>query len=466
LAAITKIGSGSLKKRKILVVDDEKGIRDLLHGMLKGMGYEAFSVEDAEIALALLVKDHYDLVITDMRLPGQSGEEFLKKIKALQPIVPVVVISGYGSTKKIVDVIKNGAEDYLSKPFTHEDLEVVVLKALEKRRLLEENKSLRNQITDANRGFMVGNSTAIQKVGQLVEKFAPSGANVLILGESGVGKDLAARAIHYASSRASKPLVQVNSGALPANLFEAELFGVKKGAFTGAQETREGLFQTADGGTLFLDEIAEIPMESQAKLLRVLESGEVRLVGDSKSRKVDVRVIAATNQNLEEMVEQKTFRKDLYYRLSVLVLSLPPLRERLGDIPLLTDYFLREHAGKGQTPQKISAQAMKWLLSRQWPGNVRELKNHLERARLLTGGSEIQLSDLAIPSLIESPGPGGSFRESKKSHVQAFEKKYLADLLRESKGNVSLAARSSGLARRNFQLLLKKYKLKPTSYRG
>jgi DNA-binding NtrC family response regulator len=451
-----------LKKQKILVVDDEKGIRDILNDMLESMGYEPRCVGDAESALTALAREPYSLLITDLRLPGQTGDDLLKKVKASNPTLPVVVISGYGSTKKIVDVIKHGAEDYLSKPFTPEDLEVVVFKALEKHRLLEENKNLRNQITDAYKGFMVGTSPAIQKVGQLIQKFAPSDANVLILGESGVGKELAARAIHDSSSRAKKQLVQVNAGALPANLFEAELFGVKKGAFTGAQESREGLFQAADGGTLFLDEIAEIPMESQAKLLRVLESGEVRLLGDSKPRKVDVRVIAATNQNLEEMVEQKTFRKDLYYRLSVLVLTVPTLRERLSDSPLLTDYFLKGYQAK--TPKRISSQALKWLVSQPWPGNVRELKNHLERAKLLAGGAEIQPSDLALPSA-ENQAQGGAFRQAKRVQVQAFEKNYLANLLRESGGNVSHAARSSGLARRNFQLLLKKYKLKPDAFR-
>jgi len=448
------------------VVDDEKGIRDILNDMLEAMSYDPLCVEDAESALAVLPKDHYGLVITDLRLPGKSGEEFLKKVKTAYPTLPVVVISGYGSTKKIVDVIKNGAEDYLSKPFTPEDLEVVVLKALEKRRLLEENQNLRNQITDGQKGFMVGTSPAIRKVGQLIQKFAPSDASVLILGESGVGKELAARAIHDLSSRAEKPMVIVNSGALPANLFEAELFGVKKGAFTGAQETREGLFQAADGGTLFLDEVAEIPLESQVKLLRVLESGEVRMVGDSKSRKMDVRVIAATNQNLEEMVERKLFRKDLYYRLSVLVLPVPSLRERLGDIPLLTDFFLKSRLKDGQTPKRVSTQAVKWLLSQRWPGNVRELKNQLERAKLLAAGSEIQPSDLALPQTAENNGPRGPFRQAKQAQVRSFEKNYLANLLRESKGNVSQAARSSGLARRNFQLLLKKYKLKPNAFRA
>jgi DNA-binding NtrC family response regulator len=455
-----------MKKQKILVVDDEQGVRDLLKAMLEKKGYETRCVESAEKALEILSQEIFGLVITDLRLPGKSGEEFLGKIKTINPTLPVVVISGYGNTKNVVDVIKRGAEDYLSKPFTPEDLEVVVLKAMEKRRLLEENERLRNEITFSHKGSMVGTSPAIQKVNQLIQKFAPSDANILILGESGVGKELAARAIHDYSSRAEMPLIQVNSGTLPANLFEAELFGVKKGAFTGAQETREGLFQAADGGTLFLDEIAEIPLESQSKLLRVLESGEVRLLGDSKSRKVNVRIVAATNQDLEEMVERKTFRKDLYYRLSVLILPIPSLKERAEDIPLLADFFLKSSLKNGETPKRISPQAMKWLLSQPWPGNVRELKNILERAKLLTGGLEIQPSDLALPQTTEITPHGGPFREAKRLQVQAFEKNYLANLLRESSGNVSHAARKSGLARRNFQLLLKKYQLRPNFFRN
>ncbi len=453
------------KKQRILVVDDEKGVRNLLNAMLDQKGYDAFCVEDAEKALEVLNREAFSLVITDLRLPGLSGEHFLEKLKKVSPHLPVVVVSGYGSTKNVVDVIKKGAEDYLPKPFTAEDLEVVVFKALAKGRLLEENERLRQEVSASLNGPMVGGSSAIQKVSQLIHKFAPSDAHVLIVGESGVGKELAARAIHEASPRAKGPLVQVNAGALPANLFEAELFGVKKGAYTGAQETRDGLFQAADGSTLFLDEIAEVPLESQAKLLRVLESGEVRLLGDARARKVDVRVIAATNQNLEEMVEQKRFRKDLFYRLSVLLLPIPPLRERMADIPLLADFFLKRFSKNTEDIKKLSPQALKWLISQSWPGNVRELKNILERAALMSSGFEIGPQDMALPQSSEKYQPEGPFREAKRLQVQAFEKNYLVQLLKKSQGNVSDAARQAGLARRNFQLLLKKYRLKADFFR-
>ncbi len=339
------------KKDRILVVDDEKGVRKLLEAMLKKRGYEALGVEDADQALEVLGREAFGLVITDLRLPGLSGEGLLARLKAAFPNIPVVVISAYGNTKNIVDVIKRGAEDYLSKPFNLEDLEVVVLKALEKRKLLAENERLRQEIA-GGAGPLVGKSTAIAKVQEMIEKFAASDAHVLITGESGVGKELAARAIHEMSMWSKGPLIQVNAGSLPTTLFEAELFGVKKGAYTDATENREGLFQAADGGTLFLDEIAEVPLESQAKLLRVLESGEMKPVGDSRPRKVRVRVVAATNQNLEEMVENKTFRKDLFYRLSILWLPIPPLRERLEDIPPFGRIFPGPTAIQHSLPQK------------------------------------------------------------------------------------------------------------------
>ena len=314
---------------------------------------------------------------------------------------------------------------------------------------------------------MVGRSKALEKVLQRIEKFAASDAHVLITGESGVGKELAAWDIHASSGRAAGPWVVVNAGALPPNLIEAELFGVKKGAFTGAAETRPGLFQEADGGTLFLDEIAEVPLESQAKLLRVLETGEVRALGDTRSRKVDVRVIAATNQDLERMVEHKTFRKDLFYRLSVLPLSIPALRQRAEDIPLLADHFLKVLSQGRPSPLRLSAEALKWLMSQDWPGNIRELKNLLERSALLAAGPEIKLQDLDPPAPAEGsyPRAGGLFHEAKKQKVNSFEKEYLTQLLSECQGNVSKAALRAGLARRNFQLLLKKHRLSPSGFK-
>lgn len=451
-------------KNRILVVDDEKGVRNLLKAMLEKMNYEAYGVESAEQALEVLSGETFELVITDLRLPGLAGDELVLKLKKKNPNMPVIVISAYGNTKNVVEVIKRGAEDYLPKPFTQEDLEVVVLKALEKRRLLDENERLRGEIS-GKQGPLIGKSPVILKVLEMINKFSKSEAYVLITGESGVGKGLVARAIHELSAVSKGPFVQVNAGSIPATLFESEMFGVKKGAFTGANENREGLFQAANGGTLFLDEIAEIPMEAQAKLLRVLESGEVRPVGDSRSRKVSVRVIAATNQDLDEMVENKTFRKDLFYRLSILLLPIPPLRERREDIPLLADYFLSRLTDQGNAPKPLSAGALRWLMAQKWPGNIRELKNVLERAVLLTDQSEISREDLTAPALEEPLDAGGIFRQAKRRHVEMFEKNYIMTLLKECNGNISKAALKAGLARRNFQSLIKKYKLKSENYR-
>jgi len=451
-------------KTKILVVDDEEGVRKLLQAMLERQGYDPVCVEDAKEALRLLPDGKFELVLTDLRLPGMSGEALLERLRKLRPDLPVVVISGYGSTRNVVDVIKKGAEDYLPKPFTPEDLEVVVLKAMKKHRLLVENERLRQEAAGLG-GPIVGKSKAIEKVQQLIRKFAASDANVLITGESGVGKELAAKAIHDLSPRSKGPLVQVNAGTLPPDLFEAELFGVRKGAYTGASETREGLFQAADGGTLFLDEIAEVPLESQAKLLRALESGEIRAIGDSRTKKVKVRVVAATNQDLEEMVAQKKFRRDLYYRLSALVLPIPALRERREDIPLLSGHFLEQFARKGGLSRRLSAEALRWLMSQNWAGNIRELKNAVERAALLAEGNEIKAGDLPLDIPAEGGSPKGPFQEAKRSHVMEFEKTYLRDLLKEFNGNVSESARRSGLARRNFQLLIKKYGLNPAAFK-
>ncbi len=452
-------------KLKVLVVDDEKGVRNLLEAMLEKSGYEAVCAEDAEKALEEISRTAFKIIITDLKLPGLSGEELLERVKKIRPQTSVIVISAYGNTKNVVDVIKRGAEDYLPKPFTQEDLEVVLHRAMEKQKLLMENVRLRKEISNQSSGPMIGRSKAIEKVHQLIQKFAPSDSPVLITGESGVGKELAARAIHEQSPNAAGPLIQVNAGSLPASLFEAELFGVKKGAFTGANESRVGLFEAADGGTLFLDEIAEVPMESQAKLLRALESGEVRPVGETRSRKIKVRVIVATNQDLEDMVAQKTFRKDLFYRLSVLTLHLPPLRERLEDIQALSNYFLEKQSSKGKGSKKLSNDSLKWLVGHDWPGNIRELKNVLERAALISSGPEITPQDLILTEGEEIAVDLADYRQAKRSQLKVFEKTYLVKMLKECDGNVTQAAARAGLARRNFQTLIKKNKIQPAQYK-
>jgi len=425
-------------KPKILVVDDEPGVRSLLKTMLSRKGYAAETVDSGDEALRRLRNEHFDLVITDLRMPGLPGEELVAQAKKDFPSLPVVVISAYGGTQSVVEVVKRGAEDYLAKPFKQEDLELVVFKALEKSRLLEENARLRRELKgDVGLQEMQGASKPMQAVFQMIRRLAESPSHCLISGESGVGKELAAKALHALSPRA------------------------KKGAYTGANEDREGLFQSADGGTLFLDEVGEVPLESQAKLLRVLESCEVKVIGESKPAHVDVRVIAATNRDLNAMVEEGKFRRDLYFRLAVLPLNLPPLRERLEDVPVLADVILKRSVQTG--PRKaLSPSALKALMAYSWPGNVRELKNVLERATLLSNSDVIEAGDLIFGASASAIPASGPFRREKLKQVEIFEKGYLQQALKEHKGNVSKAAEASGLARQNFQAMMKKYGIKRT----
>jgi DNA-binding NtrC family response regulator len=443
-------------RAKILVVEDEEGLREILKASLGRLGHQVRACGSAERALECLATYEPDVVLTDLRLPGMSGEDLLRRLKRLKPVLPVVVLSGFGKAKDIVEVIRAGAEDYLSKPVDPAELQVVLLKAVEKQRLLKENERLRQELSGVGLAGMHGRSKPMRELFSLVERLAPSDATVLVMGESGVGKEVVARALHSLSERSAGPFVDINAGSLPATLFEAELFGAKKGAFTGADLTRDGLFQAAHGGTLFLDEVGEVPLESQAKLLRVLENHEVKMLGDVKARRVDVRVVAATNRDLEEEVRAGRFRRDLFFRLSVLPIRVPPLRERMEDIPLLVDALLQRLSPKS----RLSAAALKRLLAHPWPGNVRELRNVLERAVLLAKGEELGSADLYLESSGSLPLRAGSFMQAKRGVVEAFEKDYVRRILDESGGNVSQAARAGGMDRKNFQLLMKKHGIK------
>jgi DNA-binding NtrC family response regulator len=448
----------------ILVVDDEEGVRELVKAGLGRKGYRVAAAASAEEALALLEREEPDAVITDLRMPGLPGDELVARLKRERPMLPVVVISGYGSMQNVVEVIKKGAEDYLPKPFTPQDLEVVALKAVQKRRLLAENERLRRELSGQGRLGLLGKGKAMREVLGLIERLAPSDATLLITGESGSGKELAARAIHQLSTRAKGPFVEVNAGSLPATLFEAELFGAKKGSYTGADSNREGLFQSAQGGTLFLDEVGEVPLESQAKLLRVLESHEVKAIGDTKSVKVDVRVVAATNRDLQAMVEAGKFREDLFFRLNVLPLRMPSLRERMEDLPVLAEAFLQRFAPKGQAPKRLGAAALKALLAHRWPGNVRELRNVLERAALLAAGEELQPGDFLFATAEKSALPLGGYQQAKHAVLESFDRQFVTQALKEHHGNVTRAAEASGLDRKNLQVIIKKYGLVPKEY--
>ena len=448
----------------ILVVDDEEGVRELVKAGLGRKGYRVAAAASAEEALAMLEREEPDAVITDLRMPGLPGDELVARLKRERPMLPVLVISGYGSMQNVVEVIKKGAEDYLPKPFTPQDLEVVALKAVQKRRLLTENERLRRELSGQGRLGLLGKGKAMRDVLGLIERLAPSDATLLITGESGSGKELAARAIHQLSTRAKGPFVEVNAGSLPATLFEAELFGAKKGSYTGADSNREGLFQSAQGGTLFLDEVGEVPLESQAKLLRVLESHEVKAIGDTKSIKVDVRVVAATNRDLQAMVESGKFREDLFFRLNVLPLRMPSLRERMEDLPLLAEAFLQRFAPKGQAPKRLGPAALKALLAHRWPGNVRELRNVLERAALLAAGEELQPGDFLFATAEKSALPLGGYQQAKHAVLESFDRQFVTQALKEHHGNVTRAAEASGLDRKNLQVIIKKYGLVPKEY--
>jgi DNA-binding NtrC family response regulator len=447
---------------QILVIDDEKGVRNLLSTMLARLGHKVTAVGTAEAGLNRIQAKAWDLVITDLRLPGMPGQALVAQLGKSHPTLPVIVVSAYGGTREVVDVVKQGAVDYLAKPFLDSDLELAVAKALRQKALLRENERLRQEtgLTGQPEEGLVGRSPAMRKLLLSLQRIALGKGSVLLRGDSGTGKELAARAIHARSPRREGPFVEVNAGAIPSNLFEAELFGSKRGAYTGSEDDRLGLFRSADGGTLFLDEVGEIPLALQAKLLRVLETGEVRPVGENRPRPVDVRVVSATNQDLEAMVANGSFRKDLYFRLSVLPLRLPNLSERREDIPALAEHLLRRIAGDAK-PATMSAEAARGLMSRPWPGNVRELRNVLERAALFSLDGEIQASDLVFdggqPAL---RAPATPLRLAKSQAAEAFERQYLIEALRASGGNVSRAARSAGVDRRNFHTLMRRHQLK------
>lgn len=371
-------------KARILVAEDEEGIRQGIAKALERDGHEVEVVADGLAALERLESDCFDLLITDVRMPKLDGIELLRKAKTIDPDLIVILITAYGSIQDAVEAIRSGAYDYITKPIRLGELRAVVEKALEVHRLAVENRRLRELIKEEDRfESMIGTNPKMREVFELINKVASTNATVLIQGETGTGKELVARAIHNRSSRKDKPFISINCGALPESLLEAELFGFEKGAFTGAYQRRIGKIELADGGTLFLDEIGEMSLKTQVEFLRVLDQRELFRVGGSRPIKVDVRFIAATNSDLKKAVQEGRFREDLYHRLNVFPITLPPLRERVEDIPILAMAFLEEFCKEyGRPPMKISREAMKILCSYRWPGNVRELKNIMERVAL------------------------------------------------------------------------------------
>jgi DNA-binding NtrC family response regulator len=446
----------------ILIVEDETKMSRLLTLSLSEDGYTTHAVEDAESGLKLLRKEAVDLVITDLKLPGMGGLEFLQAVKRTDDNLPVVVMTAYGSVETAVEAMKSGASDYVLKPFSLDEMKLIVRKELDVHRLREENRSLREALGQRYEfKNIVAQSPKMQQVLATVARVAPTSSTVLLGGESGVGKDLVARAIHEHSRRASGPFVKINSTAIPENLLESELFGYEKGAFTGAVGSKPGKFELADKGTLFLDEIGDVPPATQVKLLRVLQEREFERLGGTRTVKVDVRLVAATNRDLRAALEQGAFREDLYYRLNVVPINIPALRDHKEDVPALVDHFIKQQAHEaGKTITGISPEAMRILVNFHWPGNVRELRNIIERAIALSPGGRIEAADIQLDIGPPRPGatPSGSGIPFPPEGVSLdeFEDEIIREALRRAAGNKSQAARLLGLSRNALRYRLSK----------
>jgi|SRR6185437_8208610 len=433
----------------ILVVDDEPKMQRLLELQLQQAGYRVTTAGDAETALLRLRELPVDLAVTDLRLPGMDGLELLHAAKREHPALPVVVMTAHGSVETAVEAMKSGASDYVLKPFSLEELRLVIDKELSVAGLRRENASLREAL-GARYDYpnIVGRGERMREVLALVERVAPTQSTVLLLGESGVGKDLIAHALHQHSKRGQGPFIKINSTAIPENLLESELFGYEKGAFTGAARTKPGKFELADQGTLFLDEIGDVPMATQVKLLRVLQEREFERLGGTRTQKVDVRLIAATNRNLRAALEEGTFREDLYYRLNVVPIDLPPLREHKEDIPALAEFFVAKFARAAEKAvPKLTADALAKLTAFDWPGNVRELENVIERAVALGEGAELLARDLRLDLGASSkPAPTSALLPDGWT-LEQWEQAVIREALKRAAGNKSQAARLLGLSR-------------------
>ncbi len=443
----------------ILVVDDDTAHRTMLRTLVGGWGYAISEADDGGTAVESVRQRAYDLVLMDVRMLKVSGIEALTAIKSLNPAIPVVIMTAYSSVETAVDALKKGAHDYLTKPLDFDKLKVTIERAMEHTRLKEENRRLRESFgLRLDRRRIIGQSPSMAKLLETVSQVAPSEATVLITGESGTGKELIAAAIHFNSSRRSGPFVQLNCAAITETLLESELFGHEKGAFTGADRRREGRFQQADGGSLFLDEVSEMPLSMQVKLLRVLQEREVTPVGGDAAVRVDVRLIAATNRQLPECIAAGRFREDLYYRLNVVGLTVPPLRERREDIPLLVQHFLEIFAERNRKPIKgLTPQAMDRLIRYSWPGNVRELMNAVERAVVLARADYLEEGDFALmPAEPPAPAPGSGAAAEALS-LDQIERTTILRVLEAAGGNKSEAARRLGITRRTLHKKLKAY---------
>jgi two-component system nitrogen regulation response regulator NtrX len=458
-----------MPKTRILVIDDEAAIRDSLRMTLEYEGYEFLGAATGQEGLALAEREAPDLVLLDVKMPGMDGLDVLERLRNMNETTPVVMISGHGTTSTAVEATKRGAFDFIDKPFESDKLLLTLKNAIDQRRLRDENRTLKKAVEIRHQ--MIGDGPALRRVMAAVGRAAPTNATVLIHGESGVGKELVARAIHRSSLRSRERFVQVNCAAIPEELIESELFGHEKGSFTGATEKQVGKFEQADRGTIFLDEVGDMSAKTQAKVLRVLQEGDVERLGSSRTIKVDVRVIAATNKNLEEEIEKRHFREDLYFRLAVIPIHVPPLRERPEDIPLLVRHYMEFFGRENNVRQKRITQAAVDALARgRWKGNIRELCNTVERLIIMTSGDTIDMADL--PDSVRSPAasaggvppkPGSDVDQARAGTLRGFkenaERAFLVDKLRENGWNISKTAEVIGTPRSNLYKKLEQYRI-------
>ncbi|PYM85076.1 MAG: hypothetical protein DME09_06945 [Candidatus Rokuibacteriota bacterium] len=457
-------------KGRVLIVDDEPDMVANCERILAAAGIRPISTTDPRAGLDAIEAERPDVLLTDLKMPGMDGMQLLERARAIDRNMPVVIFTAFATIESAVAAVKEGAFDYLPKPFTADQLRLAVERALRQRQLALENERLRDQLRGTY-GFesIVGRSPALTQVFELIRKAARSDANILVLGESGTGKELVARAIHANSPRATGAFVAVDCASLPEPLLESELFGHEKGAFTGAVRTKPGLMEAATGGTLFLDEIAELPVTLQAKFLRALQEREIRHVGGTRPIAVDVRIVSATNRDLRDAVAKGEFRQELYYRINVIAVHLPPLRARHGDIALLVQSFVQRYGRSGErTVTGVQPEAMRVLESYAWPGNVRELQNVVERACALADGEQITVADLpehlSAPASAPTVAAGGATHlplpEAKAQWIRELEVAYLVEQLNRHGGNISQAARAAGIDRKTFHRLINKYGIK------
>lgn len=445
---------------KVLIIEDEELMRVILEELLKGEGYEVFTAEDGESAIEIFSAEDIDLIVTDIRMQGIDGLELLDKLKSIDENALVIIITAYSSVDSAIAALRKGAYDYITKPFVNEELLKTIRNALRQRELFRENRYLRRELNKRySFSEIIGTSESLQNVFRLVEKISATNSTVLIQGESGTGKELIARAIHHNSLRADKPFIAVNCGALPESLLESELFGYVRGAFTDAKSDRKGLFRSAEGGTIFLDEVSEMPPSLQVKLLRALQEHEVTPVGSNIPIKFNARIIAATNKNLEDEVKSGRFREDLFYRLSVIEINIPPLRERKEDIPLLARHFIKKISKRQGVPEKkIPRDVMLALTAYNWPGNVRELENAIERAFILSQSEQIEL-DCLPAKIVDYSKNSMEIRDplGYRPTLEEMERRYILEVLKSTNYDKAEAAQILGIDLSTLYRKLKRY---------